>query len=679
VLRPERYAGMYGTVVRVITKDWYITDNTNIAAAFPASKFDVLRYADDSAPNNTIYALGEKNENEKNNEEEAKTKDDDKQENAKKDDGDHEMHSVQHPPKHSSFISDGNCGANAEIKNKGAQSEPRNPKDKNESDLIGATVRINKGRYKHMTGVITEKQSTCRLQLDTVPTPVAFEDVSFHVRAQVSGQDLHKCIGARAKVLRPERYAGMYGTVVRVITKDWYITDNTNIAAAFPASKFDVLRYADGSVPSDEMAAPGEKNENKKRKDGVEEDKADDDEKLADAEKVYGQCDLPPEQSCLMNGHDDGNANAEIDNKGTQPKSPNHGVSCVDNSSQAIVKEHWRKGQTGNSNEDAQSSNTVDEEVMCVQKEDSKPGQQCDSEERANSQSKTTNNQEEGAAEDFTESPKEDSKEIIDGQKGTDDNLGVHKEVELQQGKKKGDSKANADIQHEYLNESVVHNENGVPACTDVIAATKACPVLLPTVENVELAARLSAFDSFLFLADGHAGNKNDNSLNMKNKAVISHADEGSTIRSDNQYDGNNVSTDVAVSETKMFESTPIADQSSESNKPESSQSAEHARPMLSTADDDGKALSKVIIQLIQEKQKSLQWPAVQVLPGTKVLANEHKQQRQPMPLRVVPLEERIVRSVPGSREEGKELTERLSVFDDYLFLINQNDTGLCE
>jgi len=44
-------------------------------------------------------------------------------------------------------------------------------------NLIGATIRIKKGRYTGLVGVINERQNIRRIQLDSLPLPVKFDDI----------------------------------------------------------------------------------------------------------------------------------------------------------------------------------------------------------------------------------------------------------------------------------------------------------------------------------------------------------------------------------------------------------------------------------------------------------------------------------------------------------------------
>ena len=147
----------------------------------------------------------------------------------------------------------------------------------------------------------------------------------------------------------------------------------------------------------------------------------------------------------------------------------------------------------------------------------------------------------------------------------------------------------------------------------------------MPAIENIELAARLSAFDSFLFLADDIS-----NAGNYATDGMIAASTKQMPIQS--------------VSENRVYETNE-------------------------------EALSKVTLQLIQRKQRSHEWPTVKVLPGIDVVVERNEQS-----IRKVPFEESIVSLVPGSIEESKELADRMGAFDDYMFLLDDgNDSSIAK
>jgi len=185
------------------------------------------------------------------------------------------------------------------------------------------------------------------------------------------------------------------------------------------------------------------------------------------------------------------------------------------------------------------------------------------------------------------------------------------------------------------------------------------------------LAARLSAFDSFLFLADNVDGPtaRNDN----KTAQLTSlRAIDGNFLRSVKGDESNDSHARVkgTVASPALKNVASVTTKPAQPN--ELSLTDSNSSDIISSssrANDDKAAIYKVILQLIQQKQKSCQWPAVQVLPGMEVLAE--RELKQP-PLRAIPLEERIVRTIPGGSEEKRDLSRRLGAFDDFLFLIDR-------
>ena len=166
---------------------------------------------------------------------------------------------------------------------------------------------------------------------------------------------------------------------------------------------------------------------------------------------------------------------------------------------------------------------------------------------------------------------------------------------------------------------------------TSMIETADNFAVQMPPIENIELAARLSAFDNFLFLADGYT----------PGKGLASTGDEDVESQVD-------IGSEVAAS-----------------NEPEAVQSTRDG--VYKTNEDE---LSKVTLQLIQRKQRSHHWPTVKILPGMDVIAEENEQS-----MRKIPFEEQIVFGlVPGSMEESKELSDRLSAFDSYMFLLDDGN-----
>ncbi|KAL3808866.1 hypothetical protein ACHAXA_004153 [Cyclostephanos tholiformis] len=255
-----KYAGVIGTVAKVIVGDWYITDNPEITNAFRADKFDILSYPPGYARAKRLLEEGNRTGQEMRRSESKKMRVelrekliDDEKEPAEK-----EIRSsniVQKIPpivvEEAPTVMD-------------ATSEP--------DSLARATILITKGRFTGQTGVIIEKRSLRRLQLDTVPDPLGFEDVTVleyadNARAIESGasnvctpkqtdfaQRYQRYMGARVKVkqeMQPREYAGVEGTVIRVfVLGDWYVTDNPDVPAAFTRDMFEVIKYPPAFVES---------------------------------------------------------------------------------------------------------------------------------------------------------------------------------------------------------------------------------------------------------------------------------------------------------------------------------------------------------------------------------------------------------------------------------------------
>ena len=161
------------------------------------------------------------------------------------------------------------------------------------------------------------------------------------------------------------------------------------------------------------------------------------------------------------------------------------------------------------------------------------------------------------------------------------------------------------------------------------------CVVELPSVESVELVARLSAFDSFQFLVNN------------------------------NEIDSSNLENSTTSGGTESAAKTTVPCDPKKTQQQES-----QVDSRISTSSHHDKALSEVLQQMLKQKQKERQWPAVKVLPGMDVLIEENDQ-----PSRIIPLEEKIVRTIPGSMKERNDMVKRLSAFDDFMFLIEDTPT----
>ena len=129
--------------------------------------------------------------------------------------------------------------------------------------LMGATIRINKGKCKGLEGVITERHKLRTVQLDVLPTqriPIDLVEVLEYAEdysedeAEGDDEDMKymKYTSAVVRVLAPHPSAGKIGVLENIFIKYWYITDNPSIYTAFPENKFDIVKYAIGdSVATD--------------------------------------------------------------------------------------------------------------------------------------------------------------------------------------------------------------------------------------------------------------------------------------------------------------------------------------------------------------------------------------------------------------------------------------------
>lgn len=152
--------------------------------------------------------------------------------------------------------------------------------------------------------------------------------------------------------------------------------------------------------------------------------------------------------------------------------------------------------------------------------------------------------------------------------------------------------------------------------------------VKLPTFESIELASRLSAFDSFLFLVNDQQQQQQINDSTRTSSQVVSDEGEGHERSVENNVQDKNDT--INTTKTRLF-----------------------------------------IDSLIQQNKDTHHWPTVLITPGMERVIDEKERQKKQK--RLIPLEERTVRLIPGSIEERNVLMDRLSVFDDYLFLLSQN------
>jgi hypothetical protein len=170
--------------------------------------------------------------------------------------------------------------------------------------------------------------------------------------------------------------------------------------------------------------------------------------------------------------------------------------------------------------------------------------------------------------------------------------------------------------------------------------------VKLPTFESIELASRLSAFDSFLFLVNDQQQQVTDSSTTSMTCGQVS---------------------DVATIVTKNGESEEHDQRRAENNVQD-----KNATIITKKNEDTLKTKTRLFIDsLIQQNKDTHHLPTVLITPGMERVIDEKERQKKQK--RLIPLEERTVRLIPGSIEEKKVLMDRLSVFDDYLFLLSQN------
>jgi hypothetical protein len=597
-IKRGKFAGMIGKIVECIEDSaigvteknvfkgkWYVTDNLKIANAFQEHTFDILSYAHGER-NMEVDAVGDGGSV------------GDSSAFATRLGGETFVKIV--PSKQDNAVCAPTCTVeNKSIEHRGVGGDINDKQLKQgsasdtlrERSLIGATIHINKGRYKGYMGVVRERICVRRLQVDTVPIPLVLEDVqvlqypkTYTVTASNDDDHLYnnddnhfqqKFMGAEVRCIANE-YSGTLGTIMRVLNLgDWYITDNPKISTALRASKFDVLKYTDvpviciddddddddGTMKDDEKMGCGGKNAAVVADDanvvGLNREKAADNDDLVDTAKVELQLPLETNNTTVPL-HNDNNQNRAADGS---------------------EKRLLRPSADGN-----------DGEVTDYRDEDN-----------------------------------------------------VYKK---------------SLVKEDHLNERSGAQTGGDDK-TSVTAKTKrleVCSVKLPTIESIELAARLSAFDSFLFLANSHGkcGSGNLGSMKVR-KDVVAANQEGQSSTTSIQH----INEEASTTCTSTVNFTAIAN----GGHPRTTQTGcDNSNNECNANNSD--ALAKFIVDLIQLNQKTHNWPAAKVIPDMEILMEEKQQ-----PLRIVPLEERTVCLVPGSFDEGSELVTRLSAFDDYLFL----------
>ena len=594
-------------------------------------------------------------------------------------------------------------------------------------DLIGAAVRINRGQFLHQTGIITEKMDVHLLQVDTVPTPLTIQDVyvlsyssryngerfgksdsgadggwwgsndvappttsiegySDYIRNKYTGATVYVAPNSSAN----REYWGVQGTVMRVRALGiWYILDNPQVGMAFRPSSFDVLRYAHEIM--------GDKVDNDNNADTIEIDGDEGDDACVKEGVRPGQ--QPTENNT------DGISNKQLfvslDSRTSSesPKEARHvkvrnedgGIHCASDTTETLYAKHATTATLPcadkNLNTAAEKGCMVDKEGVRIDSDsilitispsimtcltdsvinvnatgdDENIAQVMDNSVMIeNGEIRTTqqpvllndiNNSNNDKAENTVESNQRSS---TDGPKeeGRDEE---EKEQDLSRASDIMEDEPSSnnfvdlteDTGHPVTtigNRNVAAGSTSIESSTTRRASpetareeTKVYSVKLPTMESIELAARLSAFDSFLFLAHGRFNSDDDSLIDVQGRGEM---EDISMARSSDKVD-------VPSTTTKT-------------------------RPLTKQDDDrihsNDNAQRTVVFDLNRQYNESRNWPTAMALPGTEVMMDGEQQHQQP--IRIVPLEERIVRSVPGSLAERAELSERLGAFDDYMFLL---------
>jgi hypothetical protein len=318
---PDR-KGFIGTVAKVIVGDWYIIDNPVITNAFRANKFDILRYPPGYAAAKKL--LADEHERRRAEREEKISAREKKRAEREKKRVEREKKHVErekkragkdrHRTEREKKLADREKKRADQAKKRGTQEEKQDETEESADDdgkpsgttsrnktkreeqsnsvrslaaaptiietssepdsLVGATILITQGTHAGKTGVVVEKKSMRRLQLDTLPEHLRFEDVTVleyadNEKAIASGssngctpdqndfaQRYQRYMGARVKVVQdvePRECAGVEGRVIRVVVlSDWYITDNPEMPVAFTRAKFDVIKYPPAYVENKE-------------------------------------------------------------------------------------------------------------------------------------------------------------------------------------------------------------------------------------------------------------------------------------------------------------------------------------------------------------------------------------------------------------------------------------------
>lgn len=574
-------------------------------------------------------------------------------------------------------------------------------------NLTCATVRINRGQYLGIIGIITEKIDVHLLQLDTVPTPLTIRDVRVLRYADDASGDgfdedgitdsgagrrrggddddvptsinadsdsiQKKYIGAMVYVAQDSsanrEYWGVSGTVMRVLALgDWYIIDNQNVEMAFRASSLDVLKYADECSVNGDANVTVELNDDEDNYDG---------EVAAGVKEAVDMSEICPGQQRMVR------------DEFSVPL-------CMSRT----IASPTEAEQENERDEDLQTHHPSDNiESECVEDTSSKTPFEIDD---------STKRDENDDVMDVDGATVVEKVEICNMQQPVllpidSNNVKVENSDESDKWRSNNDAKEDGRVEEvnerdALLASKMIGNETSDNTFPDVTEITGHPPttfenataekdtivdespknpevysVKLPTIESIELAARLSAFDSFLFLA--HRRHTWGPALDTTNKdadaATAQVLDQGegdmediSLARSNQDDDDRSKMIGGEVSmKSALSASTTVRNEIDRAiNVPRTRRDGDRGNAEVN-------AQRNVVFDLNRQHRESRNLPTAMVLPSTEVLMDGEQQQQ---PLRIVPLEERIVRLVPGSLAERVELTERLGAFDDYMFLLGK-------
>ena len=453
---PDR-AGAVGIVAKVIVGDWYITDNPGITNAFRASKFDILRHppgyaaakkrlADEQerrrAEREKKLSAREKKRTEREEKivvrekkrvEREKQRADKERRRAERDKqladqekkcADQEKKLVAQEKKQDEPEESADDATNDDGKPSGTKSRKKTKREGQSNSarggppivaaahaivdtslepdsLVGATILITQGTHAGKKGVVVEKKSMRRLQLDTVPDHLRFEDVTIleyadNANAIVSGisngctpeqndfaQRYQRYMGARVKVVQDverREYAGVEGRVIRlVILGNWYITDNPEMPVAFTRAQFDVVKYPPAYVENNEdgtdedEAHVGDDHEQGKEK-GAEYVERNEDERSNNDGSLKRKIlvDDDEEGDVLMKGDDNNeNNNGDLDSNNTGGEY-DPGSTGGEYDPGSLDEESSKAGQHADNSHD--QNNLID---MAVTREDNGFGAHC--------------------------------------------------------------------------------------------------------------------------------------------------------------------------------------------------------------------------------------------------------------------------------------------------------------